>query len=124
MARTAKDITDAELAVMNLLWKRGDTTAIDLVSSLYPNGDRSSYVVLQGLLKSLERKGFVKRNRKCLPHRIEPKIDRDVLIGRSLQAIADKLCGGSVDPLLQQLVHATLTTSQLDSICGLIKVPM
>ena len=120
MARTPKEITDAELAVMNLIWERGRITTHDLVGNLYPASTRSHYEVLQGLLHRLERKGFVKRDRKPVPHLFEPKIEREDLIGRFLQKIADQLCGGSVTPLLRYLVNADFTSGQPSTIRDLI----
>lgn len=120
MARTPKEITDAELAVMNMVWEHGQITTRELINTLYPSGSRSHYEVLQGLLNRLERKGFLKRDRTRTPHQFQPKIDREVLIDRSLQTIADKLCDGSFEPLLQQLIHAGFTADQVHALRDLI----
>lgn len=120
MARTPKEITDAELAVMNLVWEHGQITTRELIRVLYPSGRRSHYEVLQGLLNRLERKAFIKRDRTKTPHQFQPKIDREVLIERSLQLIADKLCDGSFEPLLQQLINAEMTSGQLNELRDLI----
>jgi len=81
MARTPQDITDAELAVLNLLWERGRTTVRDLTDTLYPGGTGAHYATVQKLLERLELKKFVKRDRKPWPHQFEPRIDREELIG-------------------------------------------
>lgn len=120
MARTPKEITDAELAVMNLVWEHGQITSREIINVLYPGGRRSDYEVLQGLLNRLERKGFIKRDRTQTPHLFRPKIDREVLIDRSLQSIADKLCDGSFEPLLQQLINSEFTTDQVSALRDLI----
>jgi predicted transcriptional regulator len=103
-----------------VIWERGRITARDLKCVLYPNGSRSHYEFLKGLLSRMERKGFVKRDRKPSAHQFESKIDRDVLIGRCLQTIADKLCDGSMDPLLQHLVYAQFNADQLNIIRDLL----
>ena len=120
MARTPQDITDAELAVINLLWERGRTTVRDLTDTLYPGGTGAHYATVQKLLERLELKKFVKRDRKPWPHMFEPKIDREELIGRRLQATADKLCEGSLAPLLSHLVKAKLSEDQLGSLRDLL----
>lgn len=116
MARTPQDITDAELNVINLLWERGRTTVRDLTDTLYPGGTGAHYATVQKLLERLELKKFVKRDRKPWPHQFEPRINREELIGRRLQATADKLCEGSLAPLLSHLVKVKLNPEQLNSL--------
>ena len=60
---------------------------------------------MQKLLERLEDKGFVRRDRSEFVHTFTAAIDRDELIGRRLAAMADKLCGGSMVPILSQLAH-------------------
>ena len=38
MARTPQDITDAELAVLNVLWEHGSCTVRFLTDTVYPGG--------------------------------------------------------------------------------------
>jgi predicted transcriptional regulator len=73
---------------------------------IYPKGTASHYGTVQKLLERLEAKGFVNRDRRHWPHVFAAAIDRDALIGMRLRVMADKLCGGSLTPLLTQLVHA------------------
>ena len=91
MARTPQDITDAELAVLNLLWTRGRSTVRQLTDTIYPNGTGAHYATVQKLLERLEIKKFVRRDRKPWPHQFESRIEREELIGRRLQTTADKI---------------------------------
>jgi predicted transcriptional regulator len=120
MARTPQDITDAELAVLRLLWTRGRSTVRELTDILYPNGTGAHYATVQKLLERLEIKKFVKRDRKPWPHQFESRIDREELIGRRLQTTADKLCDGSLVPLMTHLVKAQLTPEDRQSLRGLL----
>ena len=52
------------------------------------------------LLERLERKGLVSRDRTLFVHTFTAAADRDDLIARRLRALADKLCGGSLAPIL------------------------
>ncbi|MBS0264983.1 MAG: BlaI/MecI/CopY family transcriptional regulator [Planctomycetes bacterium] len=112
MARTPQDITDAELAVLQVLWDRGRETIRELTNSLYPSGTGVHYATVQKLLERLEAKKFVKRDRGAWPHQFEPLIGRDDLITRRLQLTADKLCDGALAPLLTSLVKATQLSSE------------
>ena len=107
MPRTPQDITDAELAILEALWERGPTTIRQLTDLLYPDGGAAQYATVQKLLERLEAKGGVRRDRRQAVHVFAAVLDRDQLIGRRLRAVADKLCGGSLTPLLTHLVQAT-----------------
>ena len=68
MARTPQDITDAELAVLQVLWDEGRRTIRELTDTLYPSGTGVHYATVQKLLERLEAKKFVKRDRSAWPH--------------------------------------------------------
>jgi predicted transcriptional regulator len=106
MARTPQDVTDAELSVLQVLWDRGPATIRQITDTLYPDGGVAHYATVQKLLDRLEAKDFVGRDRRSGVHVFTAVINREDLIGRRLQAVAQKLCGGSLTPLLTHLVQA------------------
>lgn len=105
MARTPQDVTDAELAVLQVLWEQGPLPIRRLVEVLYPGGKTAQYATVQKLLERLEGKGCVARDRADAVHVFAAAIDRDELVGRRLRQVAEKLCGGSWTPLLTHLVQ-------------------
>jgi predicted transcriptional regulator len=122
MPRTPQDVTDAELALMRQLWDHGPTTIRQLTDGLYPGGSASQYATVQKLLERLEDKGYVRRDRRSNVHVFEPTVGRDDLIGRRLQSIAEKLCDGSLTPLLTHLVRAkSLSAADRQSLRKLIE---
>ena len=106
MARTPQDVTDAELAVLEVLWDRGASTRRQIAEVLYPDGGPARYTTVQKLLERLEGKGCVRRDRNAAVHVFTAAIDRDELIGRKLQSVAEQLCGGAWTPLLTNLVQS------------------
>lgn len=106
MSRPAQDVTDTELAILQVLWDRGSATVRELTEQLYETYSASQHATVQKLLERLEAKGCVRRNREAWPHLFEPAIERTELINRRLQQTADKLCEGSMQPLLTHLVKA------------------
>ncbi len=106
-----QDVTDAELAVLQVLWERGSATIRQLTDVLYPEGNDAHYATVQKLLERLEAKGHVARDRSGHAHKFMARTDRDTLIGRRLRAMAEKLCGGLMAPLLTHLVRAEALTS-------------
>ena len=106
MARPPQDITDAELAVLQVLWDEGPQPIRRITDALYPSGKTAQYATVQKLLERLEAKGCVRRDRSAAIHVFAATLQRDELVGRRLQAVAEKLCGGSWTPLLTHLVQA------------------
>lgn len=98
-------VTDAELALLNELWARGQATIRQLTDAVYPAGTDSQYATVQKLLGRLEAKGLVVRDRGTKAHRFRPTVSRDDFVGHRLQALADKLCSGSLTPLLTSLIQ-------------------
>lgn len=107
-----QDVADAELAVLEVLWDRGPATIRQLTEVLYAPGSVAHYATVQKLLERLETKGHVARDRSSHAHTFVARTDRDTLIGRRLRAMAEKLCGGLMAPLLTHLVRAEALTSQ------------
>ncbi len=112
MARTAQDVTDAELAILEQLWDDGPATIRQLTDRLYPRGGSSHYATVQKLLERLEAKAYVRRDRKAAAHTFTAAVPLGELIGRRLRATAEQLCGGSLTPLLMHLVRARSLTSK------------
>jgi predicted transcriptional regulator len=106
MARTPQDITETELAVLQVLWEHGPQPIRRITELLYDDAGASSYATVQKLLERLEAKDYVSRDRSGSVHIFAAQVGRDELVGRRLQAVAEKLCGGSWTPLLTHLVQA------------------
>ena len=98
-------LTDAEFAVLEPLWHEGPQTIRQLTARLYPGQSTSDYATVQKLLERLEAKRCVKRDRSALAHVFRATIARERLIDEQLQQIADRLCDGSLVPVLNQLVR-------------------
>ncbi len=106
MNNAAYDLPDAELAVLQTLWDRGPATIRQLADALYPEGTEAHYATVQKLLERLEAKNCVRRDRSSWAHVFHAILCRDDFIGQRLQAVAEKLCGGSLTPLLTTLVRS------------------
>ena len=111
MARTPRDVTDTELALLHALWDGGPTTIQQLTEVVYGQATAGKYGTVQKLLERLEAKGYVRRERRAPAHVYRACVAREELIGRRLQDMAEKLCGGSLTPLLTHLVRAEALSS-------------
>ena len=106
MARSPRDVTDAELEVLRALWDDGEATIRALADRLYPGGGTSEYATVQKLLERLEDKGHVARRAKGRSNVFSARVKREELVARRLRDTAEKLCDGSLTPLLTHLVSA------------------
>lgn len=100
------DVPGAELAVLQTLWEHGSATIRQLADAIYPGGLAAQYGTVQKLLERLEQRRCVARNRSVWPHVFTPAVDRETLIGHRLRQTAEKLCGGSMTPILMHLMKA------------------
>ena len=97
-------LTNAELAIMELLWNEERLTARQILERLYSDSDKSQHGTVQRLLQSLEEKGFVDRDRSLGTHLFTATVSREAYGGLQLEALAKTLTGGSITPLLTHLL--------------------
>jgi len=109
-SKSINDVTEAELAVLRLLWEQPAAPIRGIMQTLYPAGTQSDYATVQKLLERLEAKRCVMRDASAVPHRFSAAVGRGELIGRRLREMADKLCGGSIAPLVTNLVESRALT--------------
>ena len=112
MPREAQDITEAELTVMQALWRKPGASIRQITEALYPRKTASRYGTVQKQLERLEAKGLVRRDRSLFVHLFWPAIDRDELVGRRVDALADKLCEGSLSPIISHLLRTPRLTTE------------
>ena len=105
-------VTDAELAVLKLLWQDEPLTARRIQERLYPAGTTSDLATVQKLLQRLETKHLVSRDRSGFAHLFRARVTQDVLIGRQLEVLAEKLSDGSMVPLIIEAVSRRKLTSR------------
>src|SRR5262249_14412649 len=122
MARTPQDVTDAELAVLQVLWEKGPSTRRQITDAIYPAGGPAHYPTVQKLLERLEGKRYVTRAGGAGVLTFAAAVEREELISRRLQDVAEKLCGGSLTPLLMNLVRSQpLSAGELQELQDLVK---
>lgn len=121
MAKSDSGVSDAELGVLEVLWSHGRASVREITAEVYEDQSFSKYQSVQKLLERLETKGYVKRDRSTTAHRFEPAISRDEIIGHRLEQVAEKLCGGSLTPLLMHIAgRMRLKPSEREALYRLI----
>lgn len=112
MGQTNLSASEYELAILEVLWSRDVATIREITKEIYGEVSTTAYATVQKLLERLENKGYVKRDRSSYKHTFSAAIERSELIGQGLESLADKLCGGSLTPLLVHLVESTKLTDR------------
>ena len=97
-------LTNAELAIMELLWESERLTARQIREQLYSDSKKAQHGTVQRLLQNLEEKGFVHRDKSLGVHLFEARIGREAYGGTQLESLAEKLTGGSIAPFLTHLL--------------------
>jgi predicted transcriptional regulator len=116
------NVTNAEWSVLQTLWEQGPSSVRQLTEVLYPGGGASEYATVHKLLERLEGKGHVRRARRGGVFVFEAASERDDLIGRQLEVLVEKMCGGSLQPLLTNLVRVKrLTPAELRELLALVE---
>lgn len=116
-----RDVTDAELNVLQVLWTYGAQTIREVAAILDPPYQDVYYATVKKLLERLEAKGFVRRQPQGIAYLYQATVDRDELVGQRLRVLSESLCEGSVTPLLTQLAqHERLNKKQQAALLALI----
>ena len=101
---TIPALPNAELAVMELLWRRGRVTSRQIIDRLYPDATKPQHGTVQRLLQRLSAKGFVARDRSLGISVFSPAIGRDAYASAQLESLAKRLTHGSLVPMISRLV--------------------
>ena len=116
------DVTDTELLVLQALWERGTLNRRQITDELYPGGTPAHYTTVQKLLERLEAKSCVRSRMQGGVRVFTATVARGELIRRRLRDVAAKLCGGSLTPLLMNLVRdGGLSEAELKELRQLIR---
>lgn len=100
-----KGISDAELAVLELLWKAPAGPHELREKLLHTKKSQDwAYTTVQTLLHRLLEKGFVTRERQGVTQVYSATVDRDELVARHASDLVERLCQGAFSPLLAGLV--------------------
>lgn len=123
MGKPWEEITDAEFAVMEVLWTRNQgQTVRDIVLAMYGRHEHSLHGGVKSFLERLLDKGYVKVDKSKFAHEFVAAVTRQQFVGQQLKRMADSHFGGSLAPMLLSLVEqAPLTRKDRAAIEKLIE---
>ena len=104
MIKKPVGVTDAELAVLKVLWSRGPQTARVIAATIYPEGAESEFAAVHSFLQRLERKGLVARDRSSFVHIFATTASQADVLGQEVNTLVERLGAESIAPLIMQLI--------------------
>ena len=99
-------VTETELSILQVIWEEGEPTSRDIADALYDEVTDPKLASVQKLLERLEGKGCIERDRSERAHRFRSRISQGDYLKHRLQSLADRLCGGSIAPLMSTLLQS------------------
>jgi len=113
--------TDAELAILGVLWQRGPSTVRDVHEQLNRDGT-TGYTTILKLLQIMIEKGLVVRDETQRAHIYEARYSEQKTQRQLLSDLADRAFGGSAAKLvLQALSGRKATAEELGAIRELLE---
>lgn len=100
----AERISDAEHAVMEVLWDDSPLSAQEVVERVDPDRGWSANTV-KTLLGRLLAKGAVAADEDGRRYLYRPAVQRDDYVARESQRLIDRLFGGKLTPLVAHLAE-------------------
>lgn len=104
MVKKPIGVTDAELAVLKMLWEHGPQTAKAITEAIYPDGAESEFAAVHSFLQRLERKGLVARDRRSFVHVFSTTASQADVLGQELETLVARLGGDSIAPVIMKLI--------------------
>jgi predicted transcriptional regulator len=116
------DVTETELAILEVIWDRGVCEIREIVEAIYPEHTQARHTTVKSLLERLAEKGYVEADTRRFAHKFSATISREQYVGQQLQKLADSHFEGALAPMLLALVdRVKLSRKQRDAIRKMIE---
>jgi predicted transcriptional regulator len=96
--------TDAELAILRVLWAHGPSTVRQVAEALGPD---TGYTTALKLLQIMTEKGLVTRNESARTHVYQAAISEDLTQRQLVTDLLNRAFGGSAAKLVLQALSAS-----------------
>ena len=104
MSQETPQVTETELAILDVLWECGASPIRDIVAALYGKHTTSLHATVKSLLERLEAKDYVVCDKSGFAHSFSAKVSREAYVGQQIMLLADSHFHGAVGPVLLSLI--------------------
>ncbi|MGD0741444.1 MAG: BlaI/MecI/CopY family transcriptional regulator [Terracidiphilus sp.] len=101
--RKSNTLTEAELRLMKILWRRGESAVTDLVSAL-PEDEPLAYNSVLTTIRILEQKGYVEHRQEGRAFVYRPAIAEDEASRSEVRNVLGRFFGNSREQLVLSLL--------------------
>jgi predicted transcriptional regulator len=101
--KKSNTLTEAELRLMKILWRRGESAVNDLVSSI-PDGESLAYNSVLTTIRILEQKGYVEHRQEGRAFIYRALIEENEASRTEVKHILNRFFGNSREQLLLSLL--------------------
>jgi predicted transcriptional regulator len=101
--KKSNTLTEAELRLMKILWRRGESAVTDLVADL-PDGEALAYNSVLTTIRILEQKGYVEHRQEGRAFVYRPSIAEQEASRSEVRHILNRFFGNSRERLLLSLL--------------------
>src|SRR4051812_41686001 len=106
MARPpARELTERELEVMHIFWKRGESTVAEARDALAASGLDRAYTTVATLVRILSDKGYLEQTCDERPFRYRPARSYEEVSRKMLGEVLERVFRGSREQLLVRLME-------------------
>jgi predicted transcriptional regulator len=102
--------TDAELAILQVLWEQGPTTVRQVHEAL--EARETGYTTTLKLMQIMAEKGLVSRDESARTHVYTAKYTRDETQQRLVTDLLDRAFGGSAAALVMQVLSSQQASAE------------
>lgn len=101
--KKSNTLTEAELRLMKILWRRGESAVTDLVADL-PDGESLAYNSVLTTIRILEQKGYVEHRQEGRAFVYRPAIAEHEASRSEVRHVLNRFFGNSRERLLLSLL--------------------
>jgi BlaI family penicillinase repressor len=121
MKRTRRPLTEQELEIMKIIWRRGSSTVRDVYEELLAKR-KIAYTTVMTMMGILEQKGHLKKSADERAYVYTPAQPQQEVLGNMVQDFVKRVFNGSAKPLLVHLIEEDkISTEELDEISKLLR---
>ncbi len=107
-----KELTQRELEVMHVFWKRGELKAAEARDRLAKSGVDRAYVTVANLVRILVEKGFLEQTNRARPFRYRPVRSFEEVSSNLVQDLLQRVFHGSREQLLVRVLERKKLTAK------------
>ena len=104
MRKPGATLTPQELAIMKIVWDRGEATVRDVYERLRASR-RVAYTTVLTMIGILEQKGYVRKSGGTRAYLYRPARPRQQVLSAMVREFVDRVFDGASAPLLLHLVE-------------------